>query len=75
MHVAPQNKVVALGESIGTYKDSIIPAWIETADGIRHEYVGKCGPGLYDMNELGTGQSVIAPGLIYQTIDGPIDIH
>jgi len=75
MYVAPQCKIVALGESIGTYLNSKIPAWFETADGVRHEYVGQCGPGLFDMNELGPGQSVIAPGLIYQTIDGPTDIH
>ena len=60
-------RIVAVGPRIGRYMDRDIPAWIETADGARHEYVGTSGPEV-DLSTLCDGQSVIAPGLIYQRV-------
>lgn len=63
--VHPSRRVVQFGPSLGRYYDRDIPAWYETADGQRHEYVRACGP-RPDLDLLTTGQSVLAPGLLYQ---------
>lgn len=63
----PSRRIVLLGESLGRYMDRDIPAWYETADGQRHEYVGVAGQQV-DLDTLSEGQSVIAPGLIYREI-------
>lgn len=63
--VHPSRRVVRRGPSVGRYLDADIPAWIEMADGSRHEYVGICGP-VVDFSTLKDGQMALAPGLIYQ---------
>jgi hypothetical protein len=65
--IHPSRRVALLGESLGRYLDRDIPAWYETADGKRHEYVRVCGP-RPDFDTLVSGQSVLAPGLLYQAI-------
>lgn len=64
----PSRRVSQLGESLGRYLDNHIHAWYETADGRRHEYVGICGS-RPDFDTLTSGQSVLAPGLLYQEIE------
>ena len=66
--VHPSRRVALLGPSIGQYLGRDIPAWYETADGQRREYAGICGP-QPDFDTLETGQSVLAPGLLYQEVD------
>lgn len=60
-------RVVVRGPIVGRYRDSDIPDWIETGDGARHQYVGTTGV-IVDLSSLADGQSVIAPGLIYQRV-------
>lgn len=63
--VHASRRVLERGPSVGRYRDSEIPAWIEMADGKRYEYVGICGP-IVDFTNLTVGQLALAPGLIYQ---------
>lgn len=62
---AGATRVVAFGPSVGRYMGREIPAWLQTADGTRHEYVGVAGAEV-QLSRLAAGQSVIAPGLLYQ---------
>lgn len=66
--VAPCRQITAFGPSIGTYQERDIPAWIESGDGKRHEYVGVSGL-CADLALLSPRQSVISPGLIYEEIN------
>lgn len=68
--VHASRRVVARGPSIGRYLDRDIPAWIETGDGVRHEYVGTCGP-VVDFSTVQEGQLALAPGLLYQGVSLP----
>lgn len=66
--VHPSRRVVLMGPSIGQYLGRDIPAWFKTADGWRREYAGICGP-QPDFDTLEMGQSVLAPGLLYQEVE------
>jgi hypothetical protein len=61
----PDRHIIEHGPSVGTYKGRDIPAWIKAASGRMADYVGICGPSV-DLDTLAAGQSVIAPGLVYQ---------
>lgn len=63
--VHPSRRVAVRGPSVGRYRESDIPAWIEMGDGKRYEYAGTCGP-VVDFTSLAVGQLALAPGLIYQ---------
>lgn len=63
----PSRRITLLGESLGQYMKRDIPAWYETEDGQRHEYVGVYGQRI-ELDALDEGQSVIAPGLIYKAV-------
>lgn len=65
MQVSASRKIVAFGPSVGQYQGRDIPAWFETADGRTSSYVGVSGA-VANLDTLLPGQSVIAPGLVYQ---------
>ena len=55
------------GPSIGTFYEKPIPEWIE-ADRVRYDFDRVAiidGDGTMDMDQLASGETVIAPGLIY----------
>jgi hypothetical protein len=64
--VHPSRRVSAQGSSIGRYKDADIPEWIETSDGLRHEYCGTLGQSI-DFTRLSEHQMAMSSGLIYET--------
>lgn len=64
-------RVVALGATVGTYQGHDIPGWFESSSGYRYEYIGIC-PDPIDLSLIKEGQSVLAPGLLYQVITGEI---
>lgn len=64
---SPSRKVVGIGPSIGKYLDKNIPAWIETGDGVHHEYSRVLAPNEFE--KLAPMESVIHPGLVYQLAD------
>jgi hypothetical protein len=59
--------IVEHGPSIGEHHGKTIPAFIVTQDGTRLEFVRKAieDSGRVDLAQLGKGECVIAPGLIY----------
>ena len=65
----PSRQVIETGPSIGTYQDSEIPSWIKSGDGVVSKYIGIFGPE-DDLRMLKPNQSVIYPGLIYETNRG-----
>lgn len=65
MNTHPDRRVVQFGPSIGACRGKDIPAWIQTELGRFADYVGVAGPSA-DTDALKPGQSVIAPGLIYE---------
>lgn len=58
-------RVAYKGPSIGRYMNRDIPEWIITGDGTMHTYAGITGQEV-DLKSLKDGQSVIAPGLLYE---------
>lgn len=65
-----RGRVIEHGPSCGTFWDRPIPAWIITGDGRKHHFVGT-GESPFDLSQLGPGESVIAPGLIYRAESAP----
>lgn len=61
----PSRRIVGFGKPIGTYLDRPIPDFYQTADGVRHAFVGVCGP-RPDLEGLKVGQTVLAPGLLFE---------
>jgi hypothetical protein len=60
--------IVEHGPSIGEHHGRSVPAFIVTDDGVRMEFVRTAIEidGGVELSQLGPGECVIAPGLIYR---------
>lgn len=63
--IDPSRLVVKKGPAVGQHLGQDIPAWIQTADGGRHEFRRVLADNGF--RKLTRAESVIAPGLVFNT--------
>lgn len=62
----PSRKIAKFGEPIGKYMGVDIFSYYETEDGVRNQFVGVFNQ-YSDLGALSDTESVISPGLIYDS--------